>query len=225
MPELLHYTLQPAARMIRLMLGEYSVAHRLREVKPWRREKELLDIDPSAEGPILLVEDQPPVVGVTAVTLHIEERFAHTDADTALFPSGAANRAETRRLCDWVLFKFNDEVSRYVIEEKIIKRDLNSSPEPSVLRAAKANLSEHLAYLNYLFATRRWFAGESMTIADFALAAHLSALDYLGDVPWDEAGDVRLWYQRIKSRPAFRALLADKFIPIPAAAHYADLDF
>lgn len=225
MPELLQYTLQPAARLIRLMLGEYGVAHTLREVRPWRREKELLEIDPSAEGPIMLVEDLPPIVGVSAVMLHIEERFAHTAADTTLFPSGAANRAETRRLLDWVLHKLNDEVTRYVIEEKVVKRDISAAPEPSVLRAAKANLGEHLAYLGFLFATRRWLAGESMTIADFALAAHLSSLDYLGDVPWDEAGEVKLWYQRIKSRPAFRTLLADRVVPIPAAAHYADLDF
>lgn len=225
MPELLQYRLQPAARLVRLMLGEYGIEHELTDVRPWRREKPFLQIDPAAEGPVMFIEDEPPVVGVTAVMLHIEERFAHTAADTTLFPSGAGNRAETRRLMDWVLFKLNDEVTRYVIEEKVIKRDLSGPPEPAALRAAKANLGEHLAYLDYLLATRRWLAGESMTLADFALAAHLSSLDYLGDVPWAEAEEVKEWYQRVKSRPAFRPLLADRVTAIPAAAHYADLDF
>ncbi|HUV33045.1 MAG TPA: glutathione S-transferase family protein, partial [Devosiaceae bacterium] len=173
----------------------------------------------------LLLDGTPPVVGVTAVMLHIEERFAHTAADTALFPSGAANRAETRRLMDWVLFKLNDEVTRYILEEKVIKRDLGDPPQPAALRAAKVNLGEHLAYLSYLFATRRWLAGDAMTLADFALAAHLSSLDYLGDVPWEDAVEVRDWYQRVKSRPTFRPLLADRVAAIPAAPHYADLDF
>lgn len=225
MPELLQHRLHPAARLIRLMLGEYGVEHTLTDVRPWRRDAEYLAIDPAAEGPVMLVEDQAPIVGLTAVMHHIEERLAHTAADTALMPSGAAPRAETRRLMDWVLGKLNDEVTRYVVEEKVIKRDLASSPEPAALRAAKANLAEHLAYLNYLLATRRWLAGESMTLADFALAAHLSSLDYLGDVPWDDVEDVKEWYQRIKSRPAFRSLLSDRVAAVPASAHYADLDF
>ncbi len=87
------------------------------------------------------------------------------------------------RLLDWVLLKLNDEVTRYVIEEKIVKRDKpGGTPDPGVLRVAKANLVEHMLYFNWLFATRHWVAGDSMTLADFALAAHLSCLDYLGDV-------------------------------------------
>ena len=69
-----------------------------------------------------------------------------------------------------------------------------------------ANLAEHLLYFNWLFATRQWIAGEAMTLADFALAAHLSTLDYLGDVLWDSAPETRQWYARIKSRPAFRTI-------------------
>ena len=40
-----------------------------------------------------------------------------------------------------------------------------------------------------------------------AAAAHLSAVDYLGDVPWDEDETAKNWYARIKSRPSFRTLL------------------
>ena len=87
------------------------------------------------------------------------------------------------RLLEWALIKLNDEVTRYVIEEKIVKRDQpGSTPDPAVLRVAKANLVEHLHYFNWVLATRHWIAGDAMTLADFALAAHLCALDYLGDV-------------------------------------------
>jgi len=117
-------------------------------------------------------------------------------------------------------------VTRYIIEEKIVKRDRRgATPEPGVLRVAKANLVEHMLYFNWLFATRHWIAGDSMTLADFALAAHLSSLDYLGDVSWDTSVETRQWYARIKSRPAFRTLLNDRVVGMPAAAGYADLDF
>jgi len=64
-----------------------------------------------------------------------------------------------------------------------------------------------------------------MSLADFALAAHISTLDYLGDIDWSGAGETRNWYARLKSRPAFRPLLGDRLVGLPASATYADLDF
>ncbi|WDR01908.1 glutathione S-transferase family protein [Devosia algicola] len=122
--------------------------------------------------------------------------------------------------------RLNDEVTRYVLEEKIAKRDSRgATPEPSVLRAAKSNLGEHMLYFNWLLASREWLAGEVMTLADFALAAHLSSLDYTGDIDWGKAGETRDWYARIKSRPAFRTLLNDRVVAMPPHKGYADLDF
>jgi glutathione S-transferase len=44
-------------------------------------------------------------------------------------------------------------------------------------------------------------------------------------VPWDQHGRAKDWYARIKSRPAFRPLLADLIAGAPPPKHYADLDF
>ena len=68
-------------------------------------------------------------------------------------------------------------------------------------------------------------ASHALTLADFALAAHLSVLDYLGDIDWPKAGETRDWYSRIKSRPAFRTLLNDRVVAMPPQKGYADLDF
>ena len=61
--------------------------------------------------------------------------------------------------------------------------------------------------------------------ADVAAAAHLSCVDYLGDVPWDRSAEAKDWYARVKSRPAFRELLADHVSGLKPVAHYTDLDF
>ena len=138
----------------------------------------------------------------------------------------AAERAEALRLLEWVLLKLNGEVTGYLLEEKLIKRELRSgAPDPSVLRIAKANLNEHLAYFSWLLATRRWLAGDIMTLADFALAAHFSVLDYMGDIDWEKAGEAKDWYARIKSRPAFKPLLDDMIPGFAPPSHYQDLDF
>ena len=207
------------------MFAEYGVPVDLEDIKPWTREPHLLEINPAATVPILVDDGEPPIVGVLAVIHAIEDRYSPS-AVAGLFPAQSRDRAEMWRLLEWVLIKLNDEVTRYVFEEKIVKRDKRgATPEPGVLRGAKANLAEHLLYFNWLFATRHWIAGDTMTLADFALAAHLSSLDYLGDVSWETSAETRQWYARIKSRPAFRTLLADRVAGMPAAAGYADLDF
>lgn len=224
MPRLLQYRLDPASRLVRLICAEYGVALDLEDIRPWNRDANLLEINPAATVPVLLEDDLPPIIGILAAIDAVEELHAPGSV-SGLVPADTAARAEMWRLSEWVLLKLNDEVTRYILEEKIVKRDRRDTPEPQVLRAAKANLGEHLLYFNWLFATRRWLAGDLMTLADFALAAHLSTLDYLGDVLWDQAPETRQWYARIKSRPAFRTLLNDRVSGMPPSAGYADLDF
>jgi glutathione S-transferase len=83
----------------------------------------------------------------------------------------------------------------------------------------------HLQYIGYLAERRNWLAGSRITYADLAAGAMLSVIDYMGEVPWEKEPVVKDWYQRIKSRPCFRPILADSLKGIPAANHYMDLDF
>ena len=79
--------------------------------------------------------------------------------------------------------------------------------------------------MTWLLDNRRWLAGDAMTLADFAAAAHLSSLDYISDVDWNRSAAVKDWYAKIKSRPAFRSILADTVPGFIPPRHYADLDF
>ena len=225
MPKLLHHKLDPACRLIRLILAEYGVTPELVEASHWRRDAVLTDIDPAATVPLLIEDGLPPIIGPLAVIHFVEERYA-PDMVAGLIPSHVQGRSEMWRLYDWVMGKFNDEVSHYILEEKIGRREQQAgAPNPAALRAAKANLAGHIDYFTYLLATRRWLGGDEMTLADFALAAHLSALDYMGDIDWAKTGETRDWFARVKSRPAFRALLGDRVMGVPPSPSYADLDF
>ena len=222
-PQLLHYTLDPTSRLVRLMCAEYGKDIELVHLKAWRREQDFLDVNPAGEVPVFQVDDQLTLVGASAVVYFVEEQYG---AEPLLLPKEPILRAETRRLTDWALGSFSADVTRYIIEEKYIKNDRpGGTPDTTVLRAARANLTEHLSYFNYVLATRPWLAGSEMTLADFALAAQVSTLDYLSEMPWDSVGEVKSWYQRLKSRPAFRPLLLDRVVGMPASANYADLDF
>ena len=147
-----------------------------------------------------------------------------------LLPSEPRDRVEVRRLASWFNEKFYAEVSGPLVTERVFKRHMTleqggGPPDTAALRAARHNIRYHLAYIGWLARTRNWLAGDRLSLADLAAAAHLSAVDYLGDVPWNEDEAARDWYARVKSRPSFRALLAETLAGIPPAKHYADLDF
>ncbi len=93
------------------------------------------------------------------------------------------------------------------------------------MRAIRSNLRYHLSYLSYLADQRKWLAGDDFSIADLVAAAHFSVLDYLGEVAWEDYPVAKGWYARLKSRPSFRSLLADRIPGTPPPLHYTDLDF
>ena len=131
-----------------------------------------------------------------------------------------------RRLVGWFDRKFNAEVTENLVTEKMMKRFLGlGEPDSAAVRAGHVNIHYHLDYIAYLLERRDWLAGNRMTLADIAAAAHLSAVDYVGDVPWTDHAAAKDWYARIKSRPSFRGLLADSIPGAPPPKHYADPDF
>ena len=135
-------------------------------------------------------------------------------------------KAEVRRLVAWFDRKFHQEVTDRLVNEKVMKRFLGlGEPNSQIIRAAQQNIHTHLDYITFLTDRRHWLAGEVMTLADIAAAAHLSALDYLGDVPWSEHKSAKHWYARIKSRPSLRPILSDAIPGLPAPKHYSNLDF
>ena len=225
-----HYPFCPHSRFVRLVLAEMSIEPELREERPWERRAEFLAVNPAGATPVLMNGQGFSVPGAGVIAEYLDETCGPGMGARRLLPGGTAGRVEVRRLLDWFLGKFHEEVTGYLVTEKIYKRFMNSDagggpPDSNLIRAARTNLRYHLDYIGYLIAARGWLAGDHLTYADLAAAAHLSCADYLGDVPWNENGTARDWYARVKSRPAFRALLADRVLGIAPADHYDNLDF
>jgi glutathione S-transferase len=227
---LFHHPFCPHSRFIRLVLGELGLDLRLVEERAWERRKEFLALNPAGTTPVLITEDQPAVPGAGVIAEYIDETHGGGMADRRLLPSSTRERIEVRRLMAWFNEKFFEEASNPLVTERIYKRfmseeDGGGPPSADVIRAAKANVRYHLAYIGWLARTRNYLAGERLTYADLAAAAHLSAIDYLGDVPWSEDDAAKAWYARVKSRPSFRPLLSEWLAGVPASRTYVDLDF
>jgi glutathione S-transferase len=230
MPVLHHYPLSAGSRFVRLVLGEYGEAATLVEQTPWERHEELLKLNPAGTLPVLVDDDQTAIAGAQVIGEYLLETRGARLGEKALMPQKPAERAETRRLIDWFLGKMEAEVTGYLLTEKVYKRRMaiaegGGPPDAAAIRAARANIRYPLRYIGYLVQRRNCLAGDELSFADLAGAAALSTVDYLGEVPWEEDANAKSWYARIKSRPSFRVILADTVRGMPAATHYADLDF
>ena len=230
MIRLYHHPLSVSSRFIRLILSECELIPQLVEERPWERREEFLIMNPAGTLPVLVEDQGPPAIGAWPVSEYLDETRGFALAEHRLLPPNADQRAEVRRLCDWFLTKFDSEVTFYLAEEKVIKRERaksggNGSPDSSLLRAARTNIRPHLAYINHLMAERNWLAGDRITFADLAAAAALSVADFLGEVPWADAGEAKDWYAKMKSRASFRTLLADQVRGVRPPEHYGDPDF
>ena len=222
MRTLYHLWLSPFSRKIRLVLKEKALDFEMVVERVWERRPEFLALNPAGDVPVLVEPDGTALCDATAITEYLEEVYP----ERPLIGATPLERAETRRLVQWFDVKFNREVTMNLVEEKITKRFLGlGQPNSQAIRAGCQNIKHHLDYIAYLMDRRSYLAGDSFGLADITAAAHLSAVDYLGDVPWEQHDGAKEWYARVKSRPSFRPLLADHIPGAAPPAHYADLDF
>jgi glutathione S-transferase len=227
MPALIHFTLDPFSRRLRIALAEYGVPVELIDEEPWDPTPEIFELNPAGTLPVYLEDAATALSGIEAITEYLEETKS---TRTSLIPGDVFERAEVRRLAGWFNGKFYAEVSEPLLTEKVIRRYLGrdrggGGPDTARVRAAMARLRDHLDYISHLVDHRVWLAGEHLSIADLAAAGHISAVDYFGDIPWADYPIAKGWYQRVKSRPSFRPLLTDTIRGMAPGAHYADLDF
>jgi len=219
---LYHLPLSPYARKVRMVLAEKRLPFELRAEKVWQRRPEYLELNPAATVPTLVEDNGLVVADSNVICEYLDEAYP----DASLIGRSIGERVEVRRLVCWFDHKFADEVSKNLLWEKNMKQALGlGPPEASALRAGYANMKHHLVYIGWLAENRKWLAGANLSLADFAAAAFLSSLDFIGDVDWSISAPAKEWYARMKSRPSFRAILADRVSGIAPPPHYTDLDF
>lgn len=230
MPVLYHHSVSAASRFVRLCFDEMGFAAELVEERPWERRPEFLKLNPAGQLPVCVTDNAHALCGPHVIAEWLDESFGVFKRDRRLLAEDPFHRAEIRRLMEWFLIKFEQDVVRPLVRERVLKlimaaADGGGAPDPKALRTSRANVRQHMKYLSWLSGSRAWLAGDRLSYADLAAAAALSVMDYLGEIDWNENPQAKEWYQRIKSRPSFRPLLADRIRNLPPVAHYADLDF
>jgi glutathione S-transferase len=218
---LYHAALSPFCRKVRLSLGEKRIECVLEDERYWEPTPDFLRRNPAGKVPVLRIDGRT-LTESAAICEWLEEKFP----DPVLMPRDPDARHEVRRLIGWFDDKFYAEVTSKLVYERVNKKVMKLGfPDSKNVKDGARAIKFHLDYMAWLLEQRRWLAGDTMSLADFAAAAHLSCLDYISDVDWNRSEVVKDWYAKIKSRPAFRSILADQVPGFPPPAHYADLDF
>lgn len=230
MLKLLHHPMSGSSRFIRLILQEYKLEAQLIVENTWEKRHDFLLLNPAETLPVLIIPTEQAICGAVTIAEYIDETCGTFKRERRLFSDDPLVRAETRRLLHWFLTKFDEEVAYPLVYERIFKRIMPaalgiSSPNSTILRKARQNLTPHMKYLEWLIYNRDWFAGDSFGYADLAAASEISILDYTGEIDWSQYPIIKDWYLRIKSRPSFRSILQDRITGLSPVAHYADLDF
>lgn len=221
MAKLYHVPLSPFCRKVRLSLAEKKIECELIEERYWEEHPDFHRRNPARKVPILRIDGRT-LPESTAICEYLEEKHP----EPPLMPRSAEGRYEVRRLVAWFDDKFHHEVTSKLLYERVNKKMMGQGfPDSGNVKSGSRAIKYHIDYMAFLLDHRRWLAGDVMTLADFAAAAHLSSLDYISDVDWNRSDVVKDWYAKIKSRPAFRSILADQVSGFPPSNHYSNLDF
>ena len=219
---LYHFSLCPFCRTIRLCLYEKNVSYALISENTWERRIDFLKLNPAGKVPVFIDEDETIICDWRAIVEYLNETRVGLD----LLGDNPKFRAEVRRLLGWFDTLFYPEVYQTLVEHKVLRKmEGRGEPNATAIRAGRQNLQRHLKYLEWLCERRSWLAGESFSVADLNAAAHLSVVDYLGEVNWENYPETKSWYAKIKSRPAFQFLLSERIAGIIPPDSYSNLDF
>jgi glutathione S-transferase len=213
MRKLIHLLLSPPSRFARLLIAEKRLSYDC--VTPE---------DLFTHLPVFTDLDGTRCEGLWAIVDHLEGNYP----DHPLTPEDARARADTLRLVDWAMGPFHETVTKKIVHEKASQRFTGSpnkrAPDMVIVRDGRETLKAALMAIGTGAERNGYLSARECLLGDLAVAAHLSALDYFGEVPWADYPAAAEWYVRMKSRPSFRTLLGDRVPGQPPVSHYAELD-
>ena len=219
---LYHFSLCPFSRKVRLCLYEKGIPFALVYEEPWKRREGLLALNPIGDLPVLVEPDGFVLIQHNAICEYLNELVPEYN----LMGETPKGRSEIRRISGWFDSAFYMDVFKPLVGERVIKAmKTGSAPDSLMIRAARDNFKSYAKYIDWLAARRSYLGGKSLSMADLTVASHLSILDYLGEITWENYPEMKQWYSKIKSRPSFNSLLQDKIAGIIPSDTYVNLDF
>jgi glutathione S-transferase len=204
-------SISPFVRKIRVLLAEKAIPYELVPVNIFAPPPWFATISPLKRIPVLH-DAEAPGTGVLADSSVIAAYLEKLFPTPALYPAAAWDYAQALWLeeyCDTDLIAC---AGREVFRPRVVSRFLGQScDEQLVHKGMTQSLPPFFAYLEARIAGRSHFVGDTLTLADIAVAAPFVNLKHAGERP-DPATYPALtdFLGRMFARSSFAALIAEE---------------
>ena len=221
---LYYHTLIPGCRAIRFILEDYKIPYRSIPTQVWNPTDAFHQLSPFGDLPVLC-ESQHAYVGLSPCLEYLADHHCHRGAH--LMGKNAVTKGESRRLIQLFQNQFFNQVIETIVFEKAYPKEmqLKYDPDLDAIREGIKALKEYCGYFSTLIENRYNLVSDQVLGADMVAACSFSLLDFFGHLNWSDYRPLKEWYLRIKSKPAFRALLEDKIYGFTPSKFYKNLDF
>jgi glutathione S-transferase len=180
----LHLDLPLDLRLIDLQQGE-------------QRSPKFLALNPTGRTPVL--QDGDFILWEsTAIT-----QYLASQSPNSLFPENPKTRADILRWQSWQLAHWHAACQPLQFENFVKPLLQLGDPDPQVVQHATERFHTEARVLETHLATHRFLVDNSLTLADFSVAADLTYA-VPGRFPLDDYPQIRAWYARIEQLPAWQ---------------------
>jgi glutathione S-transferase len=162
---------------------------------------DLLDADDRAKLSRLNPNSKIPVLEDGDLTLWescaIMQHLAEQVPGQTIYPSDPRRRVDINRWLFWCTQHFSPAIG-IVVREKLTKRLIGAGdPDPCEVARGELQIAQFARVLDDHLAGRSWVSGDSLTLADLAIAAPLMA-SQAADLPLQQYAHLQAWFARVQ---------------------------
>jgi glutathione S-transferase len=190
-------------------------------VKVWEQKESFLKLNFANETPVLVNNSNKYVIYDSYLITEYLEKFN----ETSNFLFYGSNEFEIKKIIMWFDKKFYNEVSKIILDYKLYSIYTNKRITNVLFLDTLGKLRFHLGYIEMLLKDSTFILSDIFTMADVTVAAHLSVIDYLGEIDWNKHKRIKEWYCLMKAKKSFNTFFTDKIGNMSPPPHYYKVDF
>ena len=187
-------------RIAAALLGIELDLQNLELPKGEQRRPEYLAINPMGK---VLVDGDLVLPESAAIMIYLAE----SKPDNTLYPAERRARAEVNRWLFWAANHWAPAIAALAFEKVLKPRFFNGEPDPVQIKRQEDLTQGFSKVLSEHLAKRQWVAGDTLTLADIAIAAAFASPLQLPIQSWPH---IAAWFARIQALPAWQANLPPK---------------
>lgn len=194
---LYHFWESGNSREVRIVLAEKGLTFEskvLNVMKGETRTPEFLAMNPFGKVPVL-VDDDLTLYESNIINEYLDERYA----EPPLMPRDAPARARIRQLVHWANQHVHANLGPVLVESLLKPEDLRDA---EMIGRRKAAIEAAIAEIDKRFGAGPFIMGD-FSLADAALAPHVTVLDLIGIETSDRFPRFSAWIERLKARPSY----------------------